>query len=195
MTCAALGFLPGGLNCVYVLEDVFAVRVILLHLVLEREDVDCVKSVADLLEVVQQLPRGDLCEHGLLVLQFEDPRFVDHMEYQRALFELCLGVQLVVVHARLPRDLFLQNDSRFVVIRDRWVVYFRSCGDMESQVSLMSRLVFACRPDKADEIVVPVFLIVRSEEEDEGDDRSDPDQVDVDWLAVFDLEVFPCCFK
>ena len=44
---AALVFLLGGLECVYVLENAFDVRVILLHLVMEREDVDCVQSAAD----------------------------------------------------------------------------------------------------------------------------------------------------
>ena len=56
----------------------------------------------------------------------------------------------------------------------------------------MSRLVFSRRPDEAREIVVPVFLIVRREEEDRGDDGSDLDQVGVSWLDVFDLEVFSC---
>ena len=59
----------------------------------------------------------------------------------------------------------------------------------------MSFLVFACQRDKADEIVVPVLLIVRSKEEDGGDDGSDLDKVGVDWLAVFDLEVFLSCFE
>ena len=40
ITCPALGFLLGSLECVYVLEDSLAVRVIFLHLVLEREDID-----------------------------------------------------------------------------------------------------------------------------------------------------------
>ena len=40
ITRATLGFLLGGLECVYVLEDAFAVRVVLLNLVLESEDVD-----------------------------------------------------------------------------------------------------------------------------------------------------------
>ena len=66
---------------------------------------------------------------------------------------------------------------------------------MESEVSLVIRLVFASRPDKADKIVVYVLLIVRSKEEDGGDDVFDLDQVGVGWLAVFDLEVFPCRFE
>ena len=93
--------------------------------------------------MVQQLPRGDLCEQGFLVLQFEDPRFIDLVEDHCACFELRLGVQLVVVHAHLPRDIFLPNDGRFVVVCDRRVVDCRYCGAMESQVSLVSRLVFA----------------------------------------------------
>ena len=121
--------------------------------------------------------RGDLCEQGFLVLQFEDPRFVDRVEDQRACFELRLGKQLVVVHARFPCELFLSNNGRFVVVCDRGVVYCRSCGGMESQVSLVSRLVFARQPDEADKILVSVLLIVRSKEEDRGDDGSDLDQV------------------
>ena len=39
--------------------------------------------------------------------------------------------------------------------------------------------------DEADKIAVSVLLIVRSEEEDGGDDGSDLDQVGVGWLAVF----------
>ena len=127
---------------------------------------------------------GDLCKQGFLVLQFEDPRFVNRVEDQRACFELRLVIQLVVVHARLPRDSFLPNNGRCVVVRDCRVVYCRSCGAMESQISLVSRLVFARRPDEAREIVVPVFLIIRREEEDRGDDGSDLDQVGVGWLAV-----------
>ena len=129
--------------------------------------------------MVQQLPWGDLCEQGFLVLQFEDPRFVDLVEDQRACFELRLGKQLVVVHARFPRDIFLPNYGRFVVVRDHQVVHCRSCVAMEGQVSLVSRLLFSFRPNKADEIVVPVFLIVRSEEEDGGDNGSDLDLVGV----------------
>ena len=117
------------------------------------------------------------------------------MEDQRACLELRLGVQLVVVQVRLPRDLFLPNNGRIVVVRDFRVIYCRSCGAMESQVSLVSRLVFAFQLDEADEIVVPMFLIVRSEEEDGGDNSSDLEQAGVGWLAVFDLEVFSICFQ
>ena len=53
----------------------------------------------------------------------------------------------------------------------------------------------ARRPVEANEIAVPVFLIVRSEEENVGDDGSDIDQVGVGWLAVFDLKVFLCRFE
>ena len=59
----------------------------------------------------------------------------------------------------------------------------------------MIRLVFARRPDEADEIVVSVLLMVRSKEEDECDNGSDLDQVGVGWLAFFDLKVFPCRFE
>ena len=58
---------------------------------------------------------------------------------------------------------------------------------MESQVSLVSCLVFSFQPDEADKIVVPVFLIVWSEEEDGGEDGSNIDQLGVGWLAVFVL--------
>ena len=50
-----LEFILHGLGCVYVLEDSLAVRVVVLHLVLECEDVDCVKSYTDGLEVLQKL--------------------------------------------------------------------------------------------------------------------------------------------
>ena len=62
ITRATLGFLLGGLECVDVLEDAFAVLVALLHFVLQRKDVDGVQTAADLLEVAHQLPRGDLRE-------------------------------------------------------------------------------------------------------------------------------------
>ena len=117
------------------------------------------------------------------------------MEDQCTCFELGLGVQVVAVHARFPRDLFLPNDGSFVIVRDCRVVNFRYCGAMESQVSLMSRLIFARQQDKYEEIVVPVLLIVHSKEEDVGDDGSDFDQVGVGWLDGFDLKVFSSCFK
>ena len=44
--CQAWIFL-GVLECVYVLKDALAVFVVLLHLVLEREDVDGVQATAD----------------------------------------------------------------------------------------------------------------------------------------------------
>ena len=47
ITCATLGFFLGGLECVYVLEDAFAVLVVLLYLVLEREDVNGVQAAVD----------------------------------------------------------------------------------------------------------------------------------------------------
>ena len=59
----------------------------------------------------------------------------------------------------------------------------------------MSHLVFARQLDKADKIVVSVLLIVRSEEEDGGNEGSEIDQVGLGWLAVFDLKVFLCRFK
>ena len=83
ITGSAFGFILGGLKCVYVLEDAFTVCLIFLHLIMEREDVNCVHSAVDLLEVVQQLPQGNLCKHLFLVLQFEEPRFVDRVEDQR----------------------------------------------------------------------------------------------------------------
>ena len=58
---------------------------------------------------------------------------MDRVEDQRVCFELCLGKQLVVLHARFPRDLFLPDDGRFVVVRDCRVVHCRSCGAMENQ--------------------------------------------------------------
>ena len=110
-------------------------------------------------------------------------------------FELCLGEHLLVIHARFPRDLFLPDIGRFVVVRDHGVVDRRSFGAMESQVSLVSRLILARRPHEVDEIVVAVFLIVRSEEEDGVDNVSDLDEVGVGWLAVFDLGDFLSCFE
>ena len=47
ITCAMLGFLLGGLECIYVLEDTFAVLVVLQHLVFERKDVNGVQAAAD----------------------------------------------------------------------------------------------------------------------------------------------------
>ena len=47
ITCATLGFLLGGLEYIYVLKDAFDIRVVLLHLVLERKDADCVQAAAD----------------------------------------------------------------------------------------------------------------------------------------------------
>ena len=47
ITCATLVFILGGLKCVYVIEDAFAVLVVLLYLVLEREGVDYVKAAVD----------------------------------------------------------------------------------------------------------------------------------------------------
>ena len=54
--------------CIYVLENSLSVRVVVLHLVLECEDVDCVKSSRDGMEVVQKLYWSDLREQGFLVL-------------------------------------------------------------------------------------------------------------------------------
>ena len=66
---------------------------------------------------------------------------------------------------------------------------------MESQVFLVSHLVFAHQPDKAKKIVASVSLIVLNEEEDGDDDGYDIEQIGVGWLAVFDLKVFSCCFE
>ena len=46
ITRATLGFLLVSIECVYVLRDAFTVRMVLLHLVLEREDIDCVRSAS-----------------------------------------------------------------------------------------------------------------------------------------------------
>ena len=66
---------------------------------------------------------------------------------------------------------------------------------MESQISLVSRLILARQPHEGDKIVVAVFLIIRSKEEDGGDNGLYIDEVGVGWLAVFDLEVFSSCFE
>ena len=47
ITRAMLGFLLGDLKCVNVLEDAFSVLAVLLHLVLQREDVDGVQVSSD----------------------------------------------------------------------------------------------------------------------------------------------------
>ena len=95
-------------------------------------------------------------------------------------FELRLSEQLVVVHARFPHDLFLPDDGRFVVVQHHQVVDCRSCGAMESQVSLVSRFVLSRRPHEADKIMVTMHLIVQSEEEDDGGESgSDLDEVGV----------------
>ena len=117
------------------------------------------------------------------------------MEDLRACFYLCIGEQLVVVYALFPRDIFLPDDGRFVVVRDRQVVDRRSCGAMEIQVSLVSLFILSRQPHKANEIVVDVLLIVRSKEEDGGDNGSDLDDVGVDWLTVFELKLFLSCFE
>ena len=117
------------------------------------------------------------------------------MEDQHACFELRLGKHLVVVHARFPHDIFLPDDGSFVVVRDRRVVDCQSCGAMEIQVSLVSRLILDRQPHEVDKIVVVVFLIIQSEEEDGGENGSDINEVGVGWLAVFDLEVLSSCFE
>ena len=66
------------------------------------------------------------------------------MEDQHACFELRLGEQIVVVHARFTRDLFLPDNGTFVVVRDSRVLDHRSCAAMEIQVYLVSHLILAC---------------------------------------------------
>ena len=43
--------------------------------------------------------------------------------------------------------------------------------------------------------MIAVLLIVRSEEEDRGENGSDLDEVGVGWLSVFDLKLFSRCFE
>ena len=43
--------------------------------------------------------------------------------------------------------------------------------------------------------MIAVLLIVRSKEEDGGENGSDIDEVGVRWLAVFDLKLFSSCFE
>ena len=62
ITRATLGFLLGGLNCIYVLEDAFSVLVVLLHLFLECKDINVIQAASNSLELVQQLSQGDLRE-------------------------------------------------------------------------------------------------------------------------------------
>ena len=117
------------------------------------------------------------------------------MEDKRTCFEIRLGEQLVVVHARFPRDLFLPDDGTFVVVRDCQVVDRRYFGAMERQVSLVSRFILSSQPHEANKIVVSVSNIVQSGEKDEGENGSDLDKVGVGWLAVLDLEIFSSCFE
>ena len=153
------------------------------------------KSSTDGLEVVQKMSWSDLRKNGFLVLQLKDPRFVDRVKDQRACLKLRLRLDVVIVHSRLPCDLYPPNNSRPVAVFDGRGIYGRSFGAMKSEVPLVSRLVFARQPYEADEIVVSILFIVGSKEEDGGDDGSDLDQVGVGWLAVFDLKVFSCRFE
>ena len=66
---------------------------------------------------------------------------------------------------------------------------------MESQVSLVNRLILARQPHEAHKILINMFLIVRNEEEDRSENGFDLDEVGVGWLAVFDLKVFLSCFE
>ena len=117
------------------------------------------------------------------------------MEDQRACFERRLVKQLVVVNTRIPRGLFLTDDGRFFIFRYRRVVDCRSCGAMESQVSLVSCLILARLPHEANNIVVAVLLIVWIKDEYGGDNGSNLDKEGIGWLVIFDLKVFSSCFK
>ena len=66
---------------------------------------------------------------------------------------------------------------------------------MESQVYLVIRFILACRPHEADKIVISVLFIVRSKDEDGGENDLDIDKVGVGWLAVFDLKIFLSCLE
>ena len=66
---------------------------------------------------------------------------------------------------------------------------------MEGKFSLVGCYVFACRPNKAHNILVSVLIVIGCKEEDGGDGCPDLDQVGVGRLAVFDLKVFSCRFK
>ena len=67
---SVIGLLPvRGLECVYFLEDYLSVRVVVLHLILECEEVDCVQYSTDGLDGVQKMSWSDLSEQGFLVLQ------------------------------------------------------------------------------------------------------------------------------
>ena len=75
--------------------------------------------------MVQKLSWSDLHKQGFLVLKLEDPCFVDRLKDQHACLKLCLGKELVIVHARIPCDLFLPNYGSLVVVRDGRVLYGR----------------------------------------------------------------------
>ena len=55
ISSSTLRFLLSGLNCVDVLKDSLTICVVVLHLILECEDVDCIQSTTDGLEVGQKL--------------------------------------------------------------------------------------------------------------------------------------------
>ena len=89
------------------------------------------------------MSQSDRCKQSFLVLQFVDARLVDRVKDQRACLDIRLGVQLVVIQARFTCYLFLLNDGRLFLVRDCRVIYGRSFWAMESEVSLVIRLVFA----------------------------------------------------
>ena len=59
---STLLFILHGFKCVDVLKDSLTICVVVLHLILECEDVDCVQSTTDGLEVGQKLYWSDPCE-------------------------------------------------------------------------------------------------------------------------------------
>ena len=74
---STIQFLLRRLKCVDVLKDSLTICVVVLHLILECEDVDFVQSTTYGLEVGQKLSWSDLCEESLFILQLQDPCIID----------------------------------------------------------------------------------------------------------------------
>ena len=113
---STLPFFLRSLKRVDVIQNTLAIDMVVLHFILNFQDVNSVQYTKDGLEVDKKLLRRGRREEGLFVLELEHLCLVDSVQNKCVFLELHFCVHLIVTNTSFPRDFFFADDGGFFVV-------------------------------------------------------------------------------